>query len=71
MRNALELSIITVPNLVIVLANSFDVLAPAEVRAISIPLKSSFGFNSLTTNFLPLNVYSYLPHRVWGILHEV
>ena len=40
-RNALELSIITAPYLVIVSANSFDVPAPAEVKAMSTSLKSS------------------------------
>ena len=40
-RKALELSIITAPYFVIVSANSFDVPAPAEVKAVSTSLKSS------------------------------
>ena len=40
-RKALELSIITAPYLVIGFKNSLDVPAPAEVKAMSTPLKSS------------------------------
>ncbi len=53
MRKALELSIITVPCRVIVSANSFDVPAPADVRAKSIPLKSSLCCSSLTVSSSP------------------
>ena len=41
MRKALELSIITQPYFVMVPANSSDVPPPAEVKAMSISLKSS------------------------------
>ena len=56
-RNALELSIITAPYLVIVSANSFDVPAPAEVKAMSTPLKSSLCCSSFTSISFPRNVY--------------
>ena len=56
MRKALELSIITVPCRVIVSANSFDVPAPADVRAKSIPLKSSLCCSSLTVSSFPRNL---------------
>ena len=42
MRKADELSIITQPYFVMVSANSFDVPAPADVKAMSMSLKSSF-----------------------------
>ena len=51
MRKALELSIITAS------ANSFDVPAPAEVKAMSTPLKSSLCCKSLTSICLPRKVY--------------
>ena len=57
MRKALELSIITAPYLVMSAANSFDVPAPAEVKAMSTPLKSSLCCKSLTSYSLPRNVY--------------
>jgi len=50
---ALELSIITAPYFVMVPANSFEVPAPADARAISIPLKSSFCLSSFTVRRLP------------------
>ena len=58
MRNADELSIITAPNFVISSANSFEMLAPADVKTISIPLKSSPCFSSFTVSFLLLNSYT-------------
>ena len=57
-RKALELSIITAPCLVIVSANSIEVLPPAETKATSMSLKSSLCFSSLTVYCLPRNVYS-------------
>jgi len=57
MRNALELSIITAPCLVMSAANSFDVPAPAEVKAMSMSLKSSLCCSSFTSYSLPLKVY--------------
>ena len=56
-RKALELSIMTAPYLVIVSANSLEVPAPAEVKAMSTPLKSSLCCRSLTSISLPRNVY--------------
>ena len=56
-RNALELSIITAPYFVIVSANSLDVPAPAEVKAMSTPLKSSLCCSSFTSISFPRNVY--------------
>ena len=56
-RNALELSIITAPYLVIVFSNSLDVPAPAEVKAMSTPLKSSLCCKSFTSICLPRKVY--------------
>ena len=56
-RKALELSIITAPYLVMVSANSLEVPAPAEVKAISTPLKSSLCCKSLTSICLPRKVY--------------
>ena len=58
MRNALELSIMIAPYRVIVSANSLEIPAPADVKAISTPLKSSLCFNSLTVIGLPRKVYS-------------
>ncbi len=55
MRNALELSIITVPWRVIVSANSRDVPAPADTRAKSTPRKSSLCCNSFTVSSRPRN----------------
>ena len=60
MRNALELSIMMAPCLVIVSANSLETLAPADVSAMSMSLKSSLCLSSLTVSSLPLNVY-FLP----------
>ena len=57
MRNALELSIMIAPYFVMVSAYSFDTPAPADAKAMSIPLKSSLCLNSLTVNSLPLKVY--------------
>ena len=56
-RNAELLSIITQPYLVIVSANSFDVPAPAEVKAISMSLKSSLCWSNFTVSSLPRKVY--------------
>ena len=56
-RKALELSIITAPCLVMVSAYSLEVPAPAEVKAISTPLKSSLCCKSFTSICLPRNVY--------------
>ena len=56
-RKALELSIITAPYLVMVSANSLEVPAPAEVKAISTPLKSSLCCKSFTSICLPRKVY--------------
>ncbi|MPM73628.1 hypothetical protein SDC9_120610 [bioreactor metagenome] len=56
-RKALELSIITAPYFVMVSANSLEVPAPAEVKAISTPLKSSLCCRSLTSICLPRKVY--------------
>ena len=56
-RNALELSIITAPYLVMSAANSLDVPAPALVNAMSTSLKSSLCWRSLTSYSLPRNVY--------------
>ena len=57
MRKAEELSIITAPNLVMSAANSFDVPAPAEVKAMSTSLKSSLCWSSFTVYSLPRKVY--------------
>ena len=56
-RKALELSIITAPYFVMVSANSFDVPAPAEVKAMSTSLKSSLCCNNFTSISFPLKVY--------------
>ena len=56
-RNALELSIITAPYFVMSSQNSFDVPAPAEVKAISTSLKSSLCCRSFTSYSLPRKVY--------------
>ena len=56
-RKALELSIITAPYLVMSSANSLDVPAPAEVKAMSTSLKSSPCCRSFTSYSLPRNVY--------------
>ena len=56
-RKALELSIITAPYLVMVSANSFEVPAPAEVKAMSTSLKSSLCWSSFTVSSLPRKVY--------------
>ena len=52
------------PNLVMVAAYSLDMEAPADVRAMSISLKSSLCFSSFTTSFNPLNSYSYPAERL-------
>ena len=39
-------------------ANSFEIPAPADTNAISIPLKSSLCESSFTISFLPLKIYS-------------
>ena len=57
MRNALELSIITQPCFVIVSANSFDVLPPADTNATSMSLKSSLCCNNFTSYSRPQNEY--------------
>ena len=57
MRKALELSIITAPYLVMSPAYSFDVPAPAEVKAMSTPRKSSLCWRSFTSMSLPRKVY--------------
>ena len=58
MRNALELSIISVPLAVITSAYSRDVPAPAEAKAMSTPLKSSaLRVSSFTMISLPRYVY--------------
>ena len=57
MRKAEELSIITAPYLVISAANSFEVPAPADVKAMSTSLKSSLCCRSLTVYSLPRKVY--------------
>ena len=51
--NALELSIIIAPYLVIVSANSLEVPAPAEVKAMSTPLKSSLCSSNFTVISCP------------------
>ena len=56
-RKAELLSIITAPYFVMVSANSFDVPAPAEVKAMSISLKSSLCWSNFTVSSLPRNVY--------------
>ena len=50
MRKALELSIISVPCLVIVSANSFEVEPPADTSAMSTPQKSSLWASSRTVS---------------------
>ena len=57
MRKADELSIITAPYLVMVSANSLEVPAPALVKAMSTPLKSSLCCRSFTSTSLPRKVY--------------
>ena len=57
MRNALELSIITQPCLVMVSANSFEVPPPADTNATSMSLKSSLCCRSFTSYSLPLKLY--------------
>ena len=57
MRKADELSIITAPYLVMVSAYSLAVPAPAEVKAMSTPLKSSLCWSSRTVYSLPRKVY--------------
>ena len=56
MRKALELSIISAPWRVIVSANSRDVPAPADVRAMSTPRKSLLCRSSLTVTGFPRNI---------------
>ena len=57
MRKALELSIITAPYLVMSSQNSFEVPAPADVKAMSTSLKSSLCWSSFTSYSLPRKVY--------------
>lgn len=57
MRKALELSIISVPCLVIVSANSFEVEPPADTSAMSTPQKSSLWASSRTVSSLPRKGY--------------
>ena len=57
MRNALELSIITAPCFVMVPANSSEVPAPADVKAMSTSLKSSLCCSCFTSYSFPLKVY--------------
>lgn len=58
MRKALELSIISVPCLVIVSANSFEVEPPADTSAMSTPQKSSLWASSRTVSSLPRKVFA-------------
>ena len=52
-RNALELSIITAPNLVMSAANSFEVLPHADTKAMSTSRKSSLCLSSLMIYSFP------------------
>ena len=63
-RKALELSIIMAPYLVMSLAYSFDMDAPAEVNAISMPSKSSLCLSSCTVYSFPQKVYLRPAERV-------